>query len=937
MPLDGVRMKEKGEKRMCQWKWPVIFILCMGLFILHAQAYVICGPEKVTRGGVALYTPEEGKVNPDLDVDGVFGFYIKTPLNNAQDCDNYPNCSIMDCIQPNCSCYYGNPLIAGFTINPQTMTGAYGERPPYFPNQTGVTFDRLYGDHSIYPVVDRMATYHELVPNGEIYPSKGEWFVPFNGLQYYGLINTSKFNIYPIDIATLYPDELGKMGLKPGKYTIHFQEKDNPTRNASTDYSFEIVLGTIEVFFKNYATGQPIKSIPRGQKVRITGKNTDSNVTYLWLTGYGLPECGTGIFPRTLPVTSTSPTVISKEIMERPDSPFVGEYHSDGTWELVWDTSELPLVGGQSYSIYASSINPEEVLPLLPPRGSCTTTEKGICAFGACPYCEPLSDPATIQLTDLEPVDVVVDPSVATPCCCQGYPCGVSDSADKIVLKFKTGVSRLPVQIWMFGEGKVGEQGFLFTDKYRTLLDDEGTFEIDINQYLLEANNIKLCNLNEGKYTLLVQVPYVTSYGQEKFDVTLETSDFAQLIENAMFPHDQDPDRYYVVQAQPFYWTKAFPITGLGALEGGEALSKLKETLQKPEVRDRFATAEFSLKPSYCPDRKVVNFDADVKEGYAPLTVQFTDESSFTGTSYLWDFGDGTIGDGQNPTHTYVKPGTYPVRLTIVDDTGVSHNRLKSSFIVVQDATAKYFSPVADFTISKVANEPFSIQFIDQSYGATPLTSIWDFGDNSTSGEKSPKHQYASAGTYTVNLTVKDQYDKESTKTQDILVPSVSPPVPDFEFTINPNQMKQVQFTDKSQGEITSWKWTFGDGLGSSIQSPEHLYTTYGTFSVTLTVGNNAGSQSFTKEITLIDPKVSADFSWEDIGERTVRFLDNSKGLITEWTLEYGDGKVDQFTEAWDEVEHTYSQLGRYYAKLTVKNDYNKDSVTKQIDVLKRQ
>ncbi|HOL42397.1 MAG TPA: PKD domain-containing protein, partial [Methanospirillum sp.] len=183
----------------------------------------------------------------------------------------------------------------------------------------------------------------------------------------------------------------------------------------------------------------------------------------------------------------------------------------------------------------------------------------------------------------------------------------------------------------------------------------------------------------------------------------------------------------------------------------------------------------------------------------------------------------------------------------------------------------------------------------------------------------------------------KDQYDKESTKTQDILVPSVSPPVPDFEFTINPNQMKQVQFTDKSQGEITSWKWTFGDGLGSSIQSPEHLYTTYGTFSVTLTVGNNAGSQSFTKEITLIDPKVSADFSWEDIGERTVRFLDNSKGLITEWTLEYGDGKVDQFTEAWDEVEHTYSQLGRYYAKLTVKNDYNKDSVTKQIDVLKRQ
>ena len=69
MPLDGESMKEKGEKRMCRWKWPVIFILCMGLLILHAQAYVICGPDKVTRGGVALYTPEIGKINPDLDVD----------------------------------------------------------------------------------------------------------------------------------------------------------------------------------------------------------------------------------------------------------------------------------------------------------------------------------------------------------------------------------------------------------------------------------------------------------------------------------------------------------------------------------------------------------------------------------------------------------------------------------------------------------------------------------------------------------------------------------------------------------------------------------------------------------------------------------------------------------------------------------------------------
>ena len=43
-----------------------------------AQTFEICGPEKVTRGGVAIYTPEPNITNPDLTVDGQFGIHIKT-------------------------------------------------------------------------------------------------------------------------------------------------------------------------------------------------------------------------------------------------------------------------------------------------------------------------------------------------------------------------------------------------------------------------------------------------------------------------------------------------------------------------------------------------------------------------------------------------------------------------------------------------------------------------------------------------------------------------------------------------------------------------------------------------------------------------------------------------------------------------------------------
>jgi PKD repeat protein len=42
----------------------------------------------------------------------------------------------------------------------------------------------------------------------------------------------------------------------------------------------------------------------------------------------------------------------------------------------------------------------------------------------------------------------------------------------------------------------------------------------------------------------------------------------------------------------------------------------------------------------------------------------------------------------------------------------------------------KGYDPVANFTFVKVPNEPFAIQFIDQSFGSTPLTYQWSFGDN---------------------------------------------------------------------------------------------------------------------------------------------------------------------------------------------------------------
>lgn len=56
-------------------------------------------------------------------------------------------------------------------------------------------------------------------------------------------------------------------------------------------------------------------------------------------------------------------------------------------------------------------------------------------------------------------------------------------------------------------------------------------------------------------------------------------------------------------------------------------------------------------------------------------SVTFQDESTDADgsvTTWLWDFGDGTTANTQNPAHTYADAGTYTVGLTVTDDDGAS-------------------------------------------------------------------------------------------------------------------------------------------------------------------------------------------------------------------------------------------------------------------------
>jgi PKD repeat protein len=60
----------------------------------------------------------------------------------------------------------------------------------------------------------------------------------------------------------------------------------------------------------------------------------------------------------------------------------------------------------------------------------------------------------------------------------------------------------------------------------------------------------------------------------------------------------------------------------------------------------------------------VINFDAAIMTGCAPLQVKFSNLSTDNAARWRWSFGDGKFSDEKAPVYTYSLPGIYTVKLT---------------------------------------------------------------------------------------------------------------------------------------------------------------------------------------------------------------------------------------------------------------------------------
>lgn len=251
--------------------------------------------------------------------------------------------------------------------------------------------------------------------------------------------------------------------------------------------------------------------------------------------------------------------------------------------------------------------------------------------------------------------------------------------------------------------------------------------------------------------------------------------------------------------------------------------------------------------------------------GESPFHVTFTcNATDSDGVIASWTLdvesdGHSEFGsDGAPPVYqdyTYILPGNYTARLRVTDDDGAV------SFATVNLSVTEppNLSPIANFTFSPLLPSDIeTVVFEDLSNDSDGVivSYFWDFGDNETSTEINPQHQYSDNGRYLVYLIVTDNDGLTGNISRNITITNVAPEAAFNLVSSVPRKEKTpLFFLDNSSdpdGTLVNWTWDMGDGSMAYGKAITHTYSKAGVYNVTLTVmDDDNDTDVYTHELLL--------------------------------------------------------------------------------------
>ncbi len=196
----------------------------------------------------------------------------------------------------------------------------------------------------------------------------------------------------------------------------------------------------------------------------------------------------------------------------------------------------------------------------------------------------------------------------------------------------------------------------------------------------------------------------------------------------------------------------------------------------------------------------------------------------------VWQTGDQRELEAVDPVVVYPVAGQYQVTLHVANP--LAATRVTTIIEVVEAPTAAFALDDPTPAAGQI------IHFTNLSGGAPPLQFLWDFGDEQTSSEREPAHQYATPGEYKISLTVQNAGSRAA------FVWPLTVGIPPQAQLLLPTEARAGEpIVAQAAGDNTvdGYVWDMGDGHVYEGVSVNHVYWTGGDHYVTVTAHSEYG------------------------------------------------------------------------------------------------
>jgi PKD repeat protein len=260
--------------------------------------------------------------------------------------------------------------------------------------------------------------------------------------------------------------------------------------------------------------------------------------------------------------------------------------------------------------------------------------------------------------------------------------------------------------------------------------------------------------------------------------------------------------------------------------------------------------------------------------------VKFTVNGTVSsGSTYNWDFGDGTINKTSisSITHSYGQAGNYTVSLTVNSQGAVATlTRYVMVFTSIPLTASFSVTPPLPVVLTPVMFDATS----SRDPNGTIVSYIWNFGDGSKNSTTNPVtfHEYSSPRGFNATLTIIDDNGSNSSYLALVYVLAKLAVTISYNTSQGPAPLT-VSFSAAAlggQGNYT-FAWTFGDGETGLGQSPSHNYTTPGSYQVQVTAADSAGHLAFGNVIITVAN--GANGAHLEFGPIPISYLLNGIGI----------------------------------------------------------